>query len=563
NKEESYPNNENQVAQKQNVNKKNQTILSFHPRIVAIPETENVYMTWYQGFNVLFKNHYVLLTDIFFTRSTNNGATFEKPISLTNYSVWAKDSDNGATFEKPISLSGYSGWTINSEIGMSHDKFIYIAWQSNPQGRNGQIVFTRSTNNGTSFENPITISDKNVDSLNPQIALSKENVYLTWQSNPQGRNGQIVFTRSTNNGTSFENPITIGDKNVGSVNPQIAISKGNNVYWLWNSNGTGNEEIMLLKTMPKNIQLISSNSLHKDSILQNNSSIYMSNNNPKNIALIERTFTDAAYDNAFYLFYGIKHNQSSNITKYTNLFSSNIVKQYSILPEFEAIVNHLKWLTPQSNITILTDADAHNASSLFTDNGTIKYDVILLGHSEYVTQQEYNNLRQFVGNGGILILLDGNVFYGEVNYDEKNQTITLVKGHGWDFSRGSASHDVKERWADETREWVGSNYCNCFDDDIRFGNNPFGVRHNEEQNVTNPKVKILLDYNATDNDPKPKHLRIATYELSYKKGKVITLGLYTDDLLFYNDKFKRFFDSLFFYYVVGKQNWQIGNSSII
>lgn len=98
------------------------------------------------------------------------------------------------------------------------------------------------------------------------------------------------------------------------------------------------------------------------------------------------------------------------------------------MPEFEAIVNHLKWLTPQSNITILTDADIHDTSSLFMENGTIKYDVIIMGHNEYVTQVEYNNLRQFVASGGLLILLDGNVFYAEVKYDKENQTITLVKG---------------------------------------------------------------------------------------------------------------------------------------
>jgi hypothetical protein len=32
------------------------------------------------------------------------------------------------------------------------------------------------------------------------------------------------------------------------------------------------------------------------------------------------------------------------------------------------------------------------------------------------------------------------------------------------------------------------------------------------------------------------------------------LGLYTDDLLFNNDKFKKFFDSLLYYYVFRKQN---------
>jgi hypothetical protein len=240
------------------------------------------------------------------------------------------------------------------------------------------------------------------------------------------------------------------------------------------------------------------------------------------------------------------------------LLSSKDIRQYSILPEFETIVNHLKWLTPQSNITVLTDADVHNSSTLFADNGTIKFDVIILGHNEYVTQLEYSNLRQYVANGGLLILLDGNVFYAEVKYDKKNQTITLVKGHGWEFDGTSASKSVDERWAKETTEWVGSNYCECWGvDNIRFSNNPFGVRHNEEQYITNPDAKIILDYyayNTSKNTFLPRDFKIATYELDYQKGKVITLGLYTDDLLFKNDKFRQFFDSLLYYYVFREQS---------
>ena len=480
--------------------RKAQNIQLFQPRIVTAPGTNDVYVVWHNGFNT-FHKRYHLLTDIFFSRSTDNGVTFENPISLTNYSVWAKSTDNEAPFENPISLSGYSGWVLDPQIAVSQDNNIYVAWQSNPQGGNGEIVFTRSTDNGESFENPITISAKNGN----------------------------------------------------SVNPQVAVSRDNNVYLVWDNNASGNEEIILHKVNPKNMPLISSNLIHNDIGLQNITTINVPANNSKRIALVERTFTDAAYNNAFYLFYNTKRDTTSNVSEYTNLLSSKVTKQYSILPEFETIVNHLKWLTPKSNITILTDADVHDSSSLFMANGTIKYNAVILGHNEYVTQLEYSNLRQFVASGGVLILLDGNVFYAEVNYDKKTQTITLVKGHRWEFDGTFASTSVDERWANETTVWVGSNYCECWGvDNIRFANNPFGVRHNEEQYITNPNAKIILDYQAYDvGESKflPSDFKIATYELDYKKGKVITLGLYTDDLLFKNDKFKRFFDSLMYYYV--------------
>jgi len=481
-----------------------QNILSFHPRIVKPPASKDVYVVWYSGINV-FHLRYHLLTDILFSRSTDNGETFEDPISLTNNSVWVKNTDNGAPFASPVSLDGYSGWPIDPQMAVSQDNNVYIAWQSNPQAGDGEIMFTRSTDNGASFKKAISISDKNGNSIDPQMAVSQDN----------------------------------------------------NVYMVWDNNATGDEEIMLNKASPNHTDLISTSSIQQVIDMQNITTKNVSTENPKRIALVERTFTDAAYDNALYLFYNIKHDKLSNITKYTNLLSSKITKQYTILPEFEVIVDHLKWLTPQSNITLLTDADVHDASSLSMANGTIKYDVIILGHNEYVSQLEYSNLRQYVANDGVLILLDGNVLYAEVKYDKKNQTITLVKGHGWEFDGTSASKSVHERWANETTEWVGSNYCECYSVDIIFGNNPFGVSHNEEQYITNPDAKIILDYqayNASNSKFLPKDFKIATYELGYQKGKVITLGLYTDDQLFKNDKFKKFFDSLLYYYVFRKQN---------
>jgi hypothetical protein len=96
---------------------------------------------------------------------------------------------------------------------------------------------------------------------------------------------------------------------------------------------------------------------------------------------------------------------------------------------------------------------------------------------------------------------------------------------------------------------VGSNYLCCDTRDIIFGNNPFESKHSEEQHITNSRAKVLLDYNATENERHPRKFVVATCELDYKKGKVLALGLYTDDLKG-NQRFWKFFDSLIFQYVL-------------
>ena len=95
--------------------------------------------------------------------------------------------------------------------------------------------------------------------------------------------------------------------------------------------------------------------------------------------------------------------------------------------------------------------------------------------------------------------------------------------------------------------------------------------------MTNPKDKILLDYNASvigphstddidttnnstmayhsnvtnappqNNNNKTTKMEIATYELDYGKGKVISLGIYADDVI-KNYRFNKFLDSLLLRY---------------
>jgi hypothetical protein len=227
-----------------------------------------------------------------------------------------------------------------------------------------------------------------------------------------------------------------------------------------------------------------------------------------------------------------------------------------------SLLKNLKFISPDSNITVLTDADVDNGSIFKNDgNGSFDtnsnaYDVIILGHQEYVTQQEYDYLKNFVSNGGIMILLDSNIFYAQVRFDSTTDTVTLVKGHGWAFNSGSAWKSVSERWAKETSQWVGSNYL-CYSCDITFANDPWEYNHHEEQYITNTNDKILMNYNASLLHYPIPSLRpvIAAYELNYQKGKVISFGIYSDDIIT-NEKFDQYFDNLVLQNTPQKQQQQ-------
>ncbi|MBV9667510.1 MAG: hypothetical protein JO327_05195 [Nitrososphaeraceae archaeon] len=291
----------------------------------------------------------------------------------------------------------------------------------------------------------------------------------------------------------------------------------------------------------------------KSSHENNNNNIARMLNKNIDVALVAPTFTAAAYDNSFYTFYKLYANipAGRNVTSNLNLLSRKISSQDVAVAHFAMLklINNIKSIAPKSNITLLTDASIDNGSIFMKNhNKSNAYDVLILGHQEYVTQKEYNNIKQFVANGGTLIILDGNVFFAEVKYDIHTQTVTLVKGHWWAFNGKSAWKSVGERWKQETSGWMGSNYL-CYQCVSRFTNDPFEYRPHEEQYVTNQNDTIVMNYNAV----MPNHLIIhtkpviGTYELNYQKGKVVALGIYSDDIIS-NNKFDKFFDSLLLKY---------------
>ena len=251
------------------------------------------------------------------------------------------------------------------------------------------------------------------------------------------------------------------------------------------------------------------------------------------LAFVEPSFTNAAYNlDGFYEFYS-KYSAvpfGEDITTDLNLMIADIPSDAD-RAHFMPLIGRVKAFTPESSVTIIGDQDIHDGV-IFKRDGSNAYKALFMLHNEYVTQQEYENLKRFVSNGGMIVFVDGNVFYAEVRYDREYCTATLVKGHDWEFDGKAVTKSVSERYLEENREWMGSNYMkNAIWDPVSFSNNPFNYTHFEENYVTNPNVKILHDYGSTigdnyESDSWHRNATIATYELSFGNGKVIALGVY-------------------------------------
>ena len=61
--------------------------------------------------------------------------------------------------------------------------------------KNNLIYFFQSSNGGITFSHPINLSETtNFDSINPQLAVTANELFVIWQKDISGNN-QIYFTK--------------------------------------------------------------------------------------------------------------------------------------------------------------------------------------------------------------------------------------------------------------------------------------------------------------------------------------------------------------------------------
>ena len=148
-------------------------------------------------------------------------------------------SDSGINFSSSINLSNNIGNSILPQIATSGSN-VYVVWQDDTDG-DSDIFFTKSTGLFTTFDPPVNLSALQTDiSQNPQISAVGADVYIVWEDDTGGffGNGDIFFVRSTTSGTSFDAEVNLSSNFGDSAFPQVS-SLGTNAFVLWQDQTTG------------------------------------------------------------------------------------------------------------------------------------------------------------------------------------------------------------------------------------------------------------------------------------------------------------------------------------
>ena len=211
---------------------------------------------------------------ILFTKSTDGGMTFGTPVDIGKnigsagspqfavsgndvYAVWqakttgkyqiifAKSTDGGSTFTAPANLSNNTGDSSYPKIAASGNN-VYVTWSFTDTNKDYDVLFSKSNDGGSTFSVPANISNNLGDSGLPQMAVSGNNVYVTWENNDVG-NFEVYVAKSTNNGNTFTAPVNLSNNPTPSGAPQI-VASGNNIYVVWMDKSTGNYDIFVAKS---------------------------------------------------------------------------------------------------------------------------------------------------------------------------------------------------------------------------------------------------------------------------------------------------------------------------
>jgi hypothetical protein len=155
--------------------------------------------------------------EIFYRRSTNNGATWGKPKRITR--------NAGSSYSPAIAVSGDN---------------IHLVWYDNTPGNN-DIHYKRSTDNGASWGKTRRLSRNAGSSRFPDVAVSGSTIHVVWYDGSPTI-PQIFYKRSTNNGSTWGKTKRLSKIQGGSIKPAIAAS-ANYVHLVFNDNDPGNQEI--------------------------------------------------------------------------------------------------------------------------------------------------------------------------------------------------------------------------------------------------------------------------------------------------------------------------------
>jgi hypothetical protein len=227
---------------------------------IAVDAKGNINMLWLDNSPGNFS--------VFFSRSSDGGATFSQHSNLSNNpggsasgpqigvdskgniyvawfdsnsgnpSIFFRHSSDGATFSPAISGPAVQGILMSVDLAGR----IYLVWSANDSSGVARLVFSKSLDEGTTFTNPLTISNPSATAVPGALALDGSgNINVAWaEAAPPQNLNNILFSRSVDGGTTFSSPGAVTSSSGPLLRVAgLAVDGRGNIHVLWTTSAGG------------------------------------------------------------------------------------------------------------------------------------------------------------------------------------------------------------------------------------------------------------------------------------------------------------------------------------
>ncbi len=159
---------------------------------------------------------------------------------------YVPSTDAGKSWGASIKVSAAIVSCSAPAIATSKDGTVHIVFQGKSTNEKASGVFyTRSTDAGKTFSEPVDISNTPTESSEPQITIGGDNaVHVVWvDALPAPAGPDIYYTVSTDEGKSWSKREDLSNTPGGiSSNPCIAVGADSRIHVAWADTSSGDEQ---------------------------------------------------------------------------------------------------------------------------------------------------------------------------------------------------------------------------------------------------------------------------------------------------------------------------------
>ncbi|HKP11254.1 MAG TPA: sialidase family protein [Blastocatellia bacterium] len=158
-----------------------------------------------------------------------------------------RSTDEGATFSDPVTISGDSTTASEPEIAMTPGDAINVVWEARV-GDAGVILFARSTDGGATFSAPTQVSRGDGSATEAALATDETGRLSVVWAQTVGSEKHVFYSHSSDDGQTFSEPQQLTSARGTSVSKPLAVAFHNVVYVAYQDEAPRRMQVFLMKS---------------------------------------------------------------------------------------------------------------------------------------------------------------------------------------------------------------------------------------------------------------------------------------------------------------------------